>query len=101
MELSDREILHVARLARLRLTADELEPLRQDLNRVLDYVSQLQSLDLGGVEPTLHAAAEQAPLREDVEAASLSVAEATKNGPQIGQHMFVVPRIMEGGSDGE
>ncbi len=101
MELSDREILHVARLARLRLTADELQPLRQDLNRVLDYVSQLQRLDLDGVEPTLHAANDQAPLREDVEAASLSVAEATKNGPKVAQHMFLVPRIMEGGSDGE
>ncbi len=101
MELSDREILHVARLARLRLTADELEPLRQDLNRVLDYVSQLQSLDLAGVEPTLHAAADQAPLRKDIETASLSVAEATKNGPKVEQHMFLVPRIMEGGSDDE
>ena len=101
MELSDREILHVARLARLRLTADELEPLRQDLNRVLDYVSQLQSLNLDGVEPTLHAAADEAPLRQDVEEVSLSVAEATKNGPKVEQHMFVVPRIMEDGSDGQ
>lgn len=101
MALSDQEILHVARLARLRLRPDEMEPVRKDLNRVLDYVSQLQALDLEGVAPTMHVLSGQTPLRGDVARSSLPVAEAVKNGPHVRDGMFVVPRIMEGGSEGE
>lgn len=101
LDLSDAEILHVARLARLRLTTDELGPVRQDLNRVLAYVSQLQALDLDGVDPTMHVLKTRAPLREDQKEPSLSPTEALANGPRVQDGMFMVPRIMEGGSGGE
>lgn len=101
MELGDAEILHVARLARLRLTPDELGSVRQDLNRVLAYVSKLQELDLSGTEPTMHVVETRTPLRTDKILPSLSRDEATKNGPEVRDGMFVVPRIMEGGEGGE
>ncbi|MCL5116398.1 MAG: Asp-tRNA(Asn)/Glu-tRNA(Gln) amidotransferase subunit GatC [Firmicutes bacterium] len=101
MDLSDADILHVARLARLHLTPDELGPVRADLNRVLAYVSQLQKLDLEGVRPTMHVVETHAPLREDRPEPSLGIAEATKNGPVVENGMFLVPRIMEGGASGE
>ncbi|MCY0878655.1 MAG: Asp-tRNA(Asn)/Glu-tRNA(Gln) amidotransferase subunit GatC [Firmicutes bacterium] len=103
MGLSDQEILHVARLARLRLTTAELPGIRRDLNRVLDYVSQLQALDLADIPPTMHVVNMEMPLRDDVVAPSLSVEEATKNAPQVEAGMFKVPRIVEsegGGDDG-
>jgi len=101
LDLSDSDILHVARLARLRLTDEELGPVRKDLNRVLGYVSELQSLDLEGVEPTMHVIESEAPLRADHEKASLSLDEALRNAPNVRHDMFLVPRIMEGGHTGE
>lgn len=100
-ELTDADILHVARLARLRVKPNELDAVRKDLNRVLTYVSQLQALDLEGVPPTMHVLNEKMPLRADKPVPSLTQSEAVKNGPVVEQDMFVVPRIMEGGSDSE
>ncbi|MCY0897656.1 MAG: Asp-tRNA(Asn)/Glu-tRNA(Gln) amidotransferase subunit GatC [Firmicutes bacterium] len=103
MGLTDHEIQHVARLARLRLTADELPVIRRDLNRVLEYVSQLQTLDLANVEPTMHVVKSETPLRHDQVEPSLPVLEATRNAAQVEEGMFKVPRIMdsEGGGAGE
>lgn len=95
MEFGDSEILHVARLARLRLVSSEVEPLREDLNRVLAYVSQLQTLDLKGVEPTRHVVEMGTLLRDDVVEPSLGVKDALHNAPEVQHNMFVVPRIME------
>lgn len=99
MELKDSDILHVARLARLRLTEAELGPVRHDLNRVLDYVEKLNELDLRDVKPTMHVLTQETPLREDARGESLPVEEALKNGAQVADHMFVVPRIMDGGQE--
>ncbi len=99
MELKDSEILHVARLARLRLTEGELAPVRDDLNRVLEYVEKLNELDLNDVKPTMHVLTQETPLRADVCGESLSVEDALKNGPKVADNMFVVPRIMDGGQE--
>lgn len=99
MELQDKDLFDVARLARLRLRPEELESVRSDLNRVLDYVDKLKQLDLTEVEPTRHVLKATTPLRSDVPRPSLGVDEALKNGPLVADQMFQVPRIMEGGRD--
>jgi len=99
MELRDEDIRHIARLARLRLTAEELEPVRQDLNRVLDYVAQLQQLELAEVPPTRHAVDLLMSLRPDEVEPSLPPDAALANGPVVLEQMFVVPRIMEEGGE--
>ncbi len=48
------EVLHVARLARLKLREEEIEPLARELSAVLDHVARIGELDLEGVEPTTH-----------------------------------------------
>ena len=101
LELGDAEILHVAHLARLRLDQEELGSVRRDLNRVLAYVSTLQQLDLEGVPPTMHVAGVRLPLREDQIKESLSIEDATRNGPEVRDDMFVVSRIMGGTADHE
>lgn len=101
LELGDAEVRHVARLARLRLTDEELGPVRNDLNRVLSYVSKLQELDLTSVEPTMHVVETRVPMRADVVGPSLPSSEAVANAPHAVDHMFAVPRIMDGGDDDE
>lgn len=95
MALSDDDVRYVARLARLKISGEEIPAIRSTLNRVLEYVGQLSALDTDGVVPTMHVVPVQSPLRPDVVHASLPVAEATKNGPEVQDGMFVVPRIMD------
>lgn len=101
LDLSDADILHVAKLCRLRLKPDELASVRHDLNRVLSYVAELQTIDLSDVKPTMHVLETEAPLRHDEVEASLANSEATKNGPEVRDGMFLVPRIMESGAQDE
>lgn len=62
----DREqVLHVARLARLRLADEEIEPLARELSAILDHVAHIGELDLGGVEPTSHVVEIDDALRPD------------------------------------
>jgi len=54
MAISNEEVLHVARLARLALSDDEVERLGAQLNAILEAVGKVSELDLEGVEPTAH-----------------------------------------------
>ena len=101
LELRDQDVLHVARLARLKLEDSELDQVRRDLNRVLDYVSKLHELSLEQVQPTMHVVETQAPLRPDETKSSLTVGQAIQNAPAVRDAMFQVPRIIDGGEAGE
>lgn len=51
-ELTRDDVIHLASLAKLALTDDEIERFRTDISRILDYVEQLQAVDITGLEPT-------------------------------------------------
>jgi aspartyl-tRNA(Asn)/glutamyl-tRNA(Gln) amidotransferase subunit C len=89
------EVEHVARLARLSLTAEEKERMREQLDRILGYIDKLRELDTTGVEPTSHAIPMLNVMREDEVRACLPVAEALANAPDRREHFFRVPRILE------
>ena len=65
-ELTLEEVEHIARLARLKLEKVELEEMRGDLLSILEYVGQLEKIDVEGVEPTHHATGALNVTREDV-----------------------------------
>jgi aspartyl-tRNA(Asn)/glutamyl-tRNA(Gln) amidotransferase subunit C len=81
MGVSRSDIEHVAELARLDLTEEEVGSLTEDLNRILDYFERLSEVDSDGVEPAFSALRERDVLRSDVERASLSQEEALANAP--------------------
>ena len=91
--LSDVE--HIARLARLRFDADELERMAANLNQILDYVEQLGELDTRDVEPLSHTSQLTNVMREDVVAPSLPVEEALRNAPDRHDGYFKVPRVIK------
>ena len=91
--ISREEVLHVARLARLQFTDDELARLQPELGSIIEYVQQLAELDLSGLETTSHAVAVKNVLRPDEPAPSLDHARAMSNGPDVERGQFVVPRI--------
>ena len=88
----DREqVLHVAKLARLRLSDDEVERMTGELSQILEHVEQMEALDLDGVEPTSHVVALENVLRDDVPRDSLSRERALEGAPEAAPNGFRVP----------
>ncbi|MGZ5339272.1 MAG: Asp-tRNA(Asn)/Glu-tRNA(Gln) amidotransferase subunit GatC [Thermoleophilaceae bacterium] len=88
----DREqVLHVAKLARLRLSDDEVERMTGELSQILEHVEQMEGLDLDGVEPTSHVVALENVLRDDVPRDSLSRKRALEGAPEAAADGFRVP----------
>lgn len=85
------QVLHVARLARLRLEGEEVERMARELSGILDHVDRIAALDLDEVEPTSHVVALENVLREDRPRPSLSPEEALANAPDPDQGSFRVP----------
>ncbi len=93
MALTDEEIRHVARLARLGLRDDEVGRLRGELSSILDHVSVISALELDDVPPTSHPLDLVNVLGEDEPRPSLSVEEALANAPDPAPDGFRVPPI--------
>jgi aspartyl-tRNA(Asn)/glutamyl-tRNA(Gln) amidotransferase subunit C len=88
----DREtVLHVARLARLELTADEVEQMVGELGGVLEHIETIAQLDLEGVPPTSHVVEVSNALRADEPVPSLSLEEALASAPSVADGGFAVP----------
>ena len=82
MALTNDDVIHVANLARLELSDDDLEQMRDQLSSILDHIEVLQTLDTDAIPPTAQVNSLINVLREDVVAPSLSQDEALKNAPQ-------------------
>ena len=91
--ISRQEVEHVARLARLHFSEEELEHLQPELGAIIDYVQQLSELDLSGLPTTSHAVALKNVLRPDEPVPGLDHEAAMSNGPDVERGQFVVPRI--------
>ncbi len=90
-----KEVEHVARLARLELSPEEGERMREQLDRILGYIDKLRQLDTTGVEPTSHAVPMVNVFREDELRPCLSAEEMLANAPDRSGEFFRVPRIIE------
>jgi aspartyl-tRNA(Asn)/glutamyl-tRNA(Gln) amidotransferase subunit C len=85
------QVLHVARLARLKLTDEEVERIGPELTKILEHVERMNQLDLEGVEPTSHVVQLENVLREDVPRESLSKERALEQAPDASPDGFRVP----------
>lgn len=93
-EISLEEVRHVANLARLELSDDELAVLRGELSALLGHVEQIQRLDTDGVPPTAHPLPLSNVLRPDEVLPCLTPAEALEAAPATEQGRFLVPSIL-------
>jgi aspartyl-tRNA(Asn)/glutamyl-tRNA(Gln) amidotransferase subunit C len=88
----DREqVLHVARLARLELSDEEIERMASELSGILEHVDRIAALELDGVEPTSHVVALSNVLRADEPIASLPRERALEPAPDPADGAFRVP----------
>jgi aspartyl-tRNA(Asn)/glutamyl-tRNA(Gln) amidotransferase subunit C len=86
---------HVARLARLELSADESARMQSQLGDILGYIGLLDELDLADVPPTSHVIKMTNVMRDDEVRPSLPLEKGLANAPAREGTMFKVPRIIE------
>jgi aspartyl-tRNA(Asn)/glutamyl-tRNA(Gln) amidotransferase subunit C len=88
----DREqVLHVARLARLSLSDEEVDRMAQEISRVLEHIERISELDLDDVAPTSHVVEVDNALRADEPRPCLPVEVALASAPEVADQGFVVP----------
>ena len=97
MQLSKEEITHVAKLARLELSEEEIEKYGEQLSGVLSYIDQLREVDTTGVEPTAQVTGLQNSWREDVveDWNDASRQAALKLAPDLEDNQLKVRRVLE------
>jgi aspartyl-tRNA(Asn)/glutamyl-tRNA(Gln) amidotransferase subunit C len=91
MAISKDEVLHVARLARLELTDEDVERFTEQLSAILEAVAKVSELDLADVEPTAHPLDLVNVWAGDEPRPSLAVEDALANAPEREAGFFKVP----------
>jgi aspartyl-tRNA(Asn)/glutamyl-tRNA(Gln) amidotransferase subunit C len=89
--ITNDEVLHVARLARLALSEEEIEPMARELSAVLEHVARIGELDLDDVAPTSHVVEVTGALRPDEPRPSLPRDIALAQAPAVSEDGFLVP----------
>jgi aspartyl-tRNA(Asn)/glutamyl-tRNA(Gln) amidotransferase subunit C len=90
------QVLHVARLARLQLTDEEVERMSTELSSILGHIETISELDLAGVPPTAHVSKGAGALRRDDPRPSLDRDAAFAGAPDIADEGFRVPSPQAG-----
>ncbi len=95
MKITKETVEYVARLARLQLEPQEVEAYTLQIDKILEYMESLNTLNTDGVEPTSHAVPVACVMREDAERSSFAAEESVANAPQRIDTFFKVPQIIE------
>ncbi len=95
MSLSREQVLHIAKLARIALTPEEVERFREQLSSILDHFALLSEVPTEDVEPTAHPLPLKNVMREDVVQPSLPREEVLRNAPEQEDGMFRVRAVLE------
>ncbi len=93
--LTREEVEHIAHLAHLNLTVDEVARYREQLQAILDYAARLQAVDTSLIAPTTSVLAPRPVLRADEPRPSLSPEEAMRQAPDRARGQFRVPPVFE------
>jgi len=95
MKISKEEVLHVAKLARLKLSDAEAEALSKDMENIIGFANKLNELDTEGVVPTAHAIPMSNAFREDVVKPSFDRDDMIRNAPSADESGYTVPKVVE------
>lgn len=93
MEISKEKIKHLAHLSRLELSDAEIDAMQGDMSKILDFVAQVEKLDLDGVEPLTQMSTSVNVMRSDEVANMISKEEALKNAPDANSDYFRVSKF--------
>ena len=95
MSVDSATVRRIARLARIAITDEEAARLEAELSRILDWVAQLDELDTSDVAPMTRVEAMTMKKRSDEVTDGFCADDIVKNAPEVDDHYFVVPKIVE------
>jgi aspartyl-tRNA(Asn)/glutamyl-tRNA(Gln) amidotransferase subunit C len=95
MKLNREEVLHIARLARVALTEEEITRMSGQLSNLLEHFEELQKVDTEGVPPTTQSVTLRSVMREDNVSPSLPADDVLANAPQREGDCFKVRAVLE------
>ena len=95
MQDTNIDVNYVAHLARLELTEDQCERFSGQLNKVIDFIKQLEELDTDSIDPMAHASPIYDVMRDDVSRPGFGSEIALLNSPMTSNNQFKVTRVVE------
>ena len=95
MKITREQVEHVANLARLNLTEEEKEQMTKDMEAIIGFADQINSLDIADVKPTDHVIPINNVFRDDVVAPSMDREKLLSNAPNQDNGCFSVPKVVE------
>jgi aspartyl-tRNA(Asn)/glutamyl-tRNA(Gln) amidotransferase subunit C len=95
MSVSPEQVRHIAKLARIAMSDDEIERLVPEINNILGWVEQLSEVDTAGVEPLATVIDQKLRLRDDVVTEGNIRDEVLANAPEAQHGFFAVPKVIE------
>ncbi|UWQ19193.1 Asp-tRNA(Asn)/Glu-tRNA(Gln) amidotransferase subunit GatC [Jannaschia sp. M317] len=95
MSIDKETARKVAKLARIAVPDDRLEPLAQEFNAILGFIEQLQEVDVEGVEPMVSVTPQRLKRREDIVTDGSKPKAVLANAPDAREGFFAVPKVVE------
>jgi aspartyl-tRNA(Asn)/glutamyl-tRNA(Gln) amidotransferase subunit C len=94
MKITDEIVEHIAHLARLEFIGEEKQEIKQDMEKIINFMDALNSVDTSGVEPLIFMSDEVNVLREDVAVETISKDDALKNAPKKDSDYIRIPKVL-------
>ncbi len=95
MQVDEKTVRRIARLARIKITDEEAKSLESELSQILNWVEQLSEVDTSNVEPMTRVVAQKLRKRDDKVTDGEIADDVVKNAPVVDDHYFVVPKVVE------
>lgn len=95
MSVDSDTVRRIAQLSRIRLEEARIEPMREELNAILDFIEQLNEVDTDGVEPMTSVVETKMRLRKDVVNDGNKPGDIVANAPASDDGFFMVPKVVE------
>lgn len=94
MKITDEIVNHIAHLARLEFIGEEKQEIKQDMEKIINFMDALNSIDTTGVEPLIFMSDEVNVLRADIAVETVSKNEALKNAPKKDSDYIRIPKVL-------
>ncbi len=95
MKIDKKTVDKIAKLSKLKFNEKEGELILKDMNKMLDFIDQLDELDTENIEPLVHMSEEVNKLRKDINYTKISQQEALSNSPEKDSTYFKLPKVLE------
>ena len=94
MEIDDKTVDKIASLSKLSFSGKQKEAIKNDMNKMLNFIGKLEEVDTDGVDPLIHMTDDVNVLRADDAVLDITQKEALKNAPKKDSTYFKIPKVL-------